>query len=109
MEVNINESTSATVIYLNGSFDATVSRDVREKFDGLISKGLQNFIVDLEQVDFIDSSALGALVGFFKKVRVGEGDVKLARLSSQILKIFELTQLDQVFEILPWDYAKKIG
>jgi len=50
-------------------------------------------------VEFIDSSGLAAFVRLFKRVRIGEGDVRLCGLRPEVFKIFELTRLNRVFDI----------
>lgn len=99
--MDVSHGAHAITIALNGSFDAAASREARELFNSLLAQGNKEFIVDLSGVDFIDSSGLGALVGFFKKVRVGEGDLKLSGPREPIRKILELTHLDKVFAIIP--------
>ncbi len=99
MDLSVEEKGSVQLIVMKGSLDANTSKDARETFNALLNQGNQEFVVDLSEVEFIDSSGLGALVGFFKKVRIGEGDVKLAGMRDSIHKIFELTRLDKVFPI----------
>lgn len=97
MKIEISEDGDKTVIALHGAFDAAASKEARETFSSLLAQGKRNFLVQLNHVDFIDSSGLGALVGFFKKVRLGEGDMRLSGVQKPIQKIFELTHLDRVF------------
>ena len=85
-------------IIMAGPLDAAATRDARSTFSSLLDEGKRNFIIDLGAVDFIDSSGLGALVGFLKKVRIGEGSVRLRNGRRPIQKIFELTHLDRVFD-----------
>ncbi|MEO0812110.1 MAG: STAS domain-containing protein [Myxococcota bacterium] len=101
MQINVKEEENHTVVEMFGALDAAASREAREVFTSLLEQGKKEFVIDLTGVDFIDSSGLGALVGFFKKVRIGEGDVKLAGLRQPIMKIFELTHLDRVFTMIP--------
>ena len=99
MNINVKHSEQEVSIYLIGSFDATVGKDIRDTFNGLLIDGFKNFAVYMEKVDFIDSSGLGILVGFYKKVKSSQGDLTLFDLSDNVLKLFQLTQLDQVFDL----------
>jgi anti-sigma B factor antagonist len=56
-------------------------------------------VVDLERVDFLDSTGLGVLVGGLKRVRNHEGSLKLVCTQDKILKIFRITGLTKVFPI----------
>ena len=61
--------------------------------------GKHHIIVDLEGVDFLDSTGLGVLVGGLKRLRSHEGDLALVCTQSRILKVFEITGLTKVFSI----------
>ncbi|HEU0265271.1 MAG TPA: STAS domain-containing protein, partial [Geobacterales bacterium] len=61
--------------------------------------GKKGILVDLNDVRFIDSSGLGALVSGFKNAISHQGTLKLAGLQSQVKSMFELTRLHRVFEI----------
>jgi anti-sigma B factor antagonist len=55
--------------------------------------------VDLRALDFFDKSGISALVNLFKRVRIGEGGVNLCNIKPEIMKLFELTRLNRVFDI----------
>lgn len=101
MEITVGEKKDdVTTISLEGSLDASTSSELKDVVTDLMGKDNHFFVVDLEKVDFIDSSGLGCLVGLFKKSRIGKGDVKLSNMSESILKIFQITHLDRVFTIV---------
>ncbi len=56
-------------------------------------------MVDLEGVDFLDSTGLGVLIGGLKRVRSHDGDLSLVCTEPRILKVFEITGLTKVFAI----------
>jgi anti-sigma B factor antagonist len=57
--------------------------------------------VDLRAVTFLDSTALGALVGVLKRCRELGGDLRLAITEPRILKLFAITGLQKTFSISP--------
>jgi len=71
---------------------------VRWEVSKLISAGATIVLIDLEEVTFIDSSGLGALVLAFKAVRSMGGKFVLCSVSDQARMLFELTGTDQLFE-----------
>ena len=99
MNILVDEKSNPVKITISGAFDAIGNRDAREAFNALLEKGHDNFLIDFTDVDFIDSSGLGTLVGFFKKIRIGNGSLELVGLREEIMKIFQLTKLDTVFTI----------
>ncbi|MFQ5951818.1 MAG: STAS domain-containing protein [Candidatus Omnitrophota bacterium] len=72
-----------------------------------LKKGLQQilhdngkkFIIDLSGVGFVSSLVLATIVFFAKEVRIGEGELKLCGVSTEARSVFQLTQLDKIFEI----------
>ncbi len=79
--------------------DAHNSTEFKEYILDLIKKGEINLIVQLDQVRFIDSSGLGALLAGFKNAQRKSGNLLLVNVQPQVLSMFELTRLNRVFEI----------
>ena len=63
--------------------------------------GALNVVVDLEAVSFLDSSALGALVGVFRRLRERDGQLRIVQPRTAASRIFELTGLDAVLDLYP--------
>ncbi|NOR71020.1 MAG: anti-sigma factor antagonist [Methylomarinum sp.] len=79
--------------------DAHNSADLKDYILRMIEQGEINIIVQLEQVRFIDSSGLGALLSGFKHAEAKSGKLSLSNVQKQVLSMFELTRLNRVFEI----------
>jgi len=88
-----------TVLAVKGEVDVYTAPRLREKLVELVSQGRHQIVVDLEGVDFLDSTGLGVLVGGLKRLRSNEGDLRLVCTQARILKVFEITGLTKVFEI----------
>ena len=58
-------------------------------------------VVDLEAVTFLDSSALGALVGVLRRLRERDGQLRIVQPRTAAARIFELTGLDAVLDLYP--------
>lgn len=69
---------------------------MRENTDG----GPDLIVLDLSQVEFIDSSGLGAIVASMKNLGIGR-KLALAGLTPTVARVFELTRMDTVFSIFP--------
>ncbi len=93
--------TDITLVRLNGRLDARTSPHVRAELQKLLEKGRLKIIVDLEQVPFIDSSGLAALVSGLRVAREKGGNIALSGAQSQAQIVFRLTMLDRVFTIQP--------
>src|SRR5580658_6532165 len=90
-----------TVLAVKGEVDVYSAPRLREKLVELVSQGKHQIIVDLDGVDFLDSTGLGVLVGGLKRVRSHDGDLGLVCNQPRILKVFEITGLTKVFDIYP--------
>lgn len=72
---------------------------LREKVRELIDDGKLNIILNLEHVDYIDSTGLGGLVISFTSVKKAGGALKILNLSRRNVELLVLTKLTTVFEI----------
>jgi anti-sigma B factor antagonist len=93
--------TPFTVLAVNGEVDVYSAPRLRERLVDLVSQGHRQIVVDLEGVDFLDSTGLGVLVGGLKRLRSHGGDLSLVCTQPRILKVFEITGLTTVFSISP--------
>ncbi len=87
------------IIEVGGEIDVYTAPKLRDKMTELVDAGEYNLIVDLEKVDFLDSTGLGVLVGGLKKVRTNDGSLQLVCTQERLLKIFRITGLGKVFAI----------
>jgi anti-sigma B factor antagonist len=88
-----------TVLAVRGEVDVYTAPRLRERLIELVSQGSHQVVVDLEGVDFLDSTGLGVLVGGLKRLRSHDGDMILVCTQPRILKVFEITGLTKVFSI----------
>jgi anti-sigma B factor antagonist len=78
--------------------DASIATDFKSKLVDFLDNGDKVIVINLSEVDFIDSSGLGAMVLILRKIGT-DGRIKLCKLKESVRSIFELTRLDEVFEI----------
>ena len=78
--------------------DAAVAYDVKEQIGKLIADGNRRLVLDFGEVDFLDSSGLGALVGC-RKLLGATGKIEIARPSEKVQKVLKLTRMYQVFTV----------
>jgi anti-sigma B factor antagonist len=94
-----NEVEGATIIAVGGEIDVYTAPKLRDKITELVADGVYDIIVDMEAVEFLDSTGLGVLVGGLKKVRAHDGSLQLICTQDRLLKIFRITGLAKVFVI----------
>jgi anti-sigma B factor antagonist len=88
-----------TVIEVAGEIDVYTAPRLREQIVQLVDEGKYHLIVDMENVEFLDSTGLGVLVGGLKRVRAHDGSLHLVCTQERILKIFRITGLTKVFPL----------
>lgn len=98
IDVQHKENKTA-VIDLSGEIDVYTAPKFKESLINLIEEGYHDIVVDLQDVTFMDSTGLGALVGGLKRVKPLGGSLVLICNQDKILKIFEITGLNKVFPI----------
>jgi anti-sigma B factor antagonist len=84
-----------------GPVDVDTASALRDALRLMAEEGAESVIVDLGEVEFIDSSGLSALVSGLKALRAKGGMLSLSRPHPQALTALRLTMLDRVFPIFP--------
>ena len=99
MEVSLDSHTDGPfdVIEVGGEIDVYTAPRLREAIVAAIEADHTRLIIDVEKVEFLDSTGLGVLVGALKKVRADGGTLDIVCTQERILKIFDITGLDKVF------------
>ena len=86
-------------IELSGIIDGTCMSKVRCTVESLNLKSDEIVLIDLEKVEFMDSSGLSALIMAFKHVRAAGAKLHLCSPTDQVKVLLELTSMDQLFSI----------
>jgi anti-sigma B factor antagonist len=87
------------IVDVEGEIDVYTAPRLRELLIELVSNGFYQLVVNMEKVEFLDSTGLGVLVGGLKRVRAHDGSLDLVCTQERILKIFRITGLTKVFGI----------
>ena len=97
--LDVSDRNGYSVLAVSGEVDVATVPRLREQLHGLVAQGNNRIVVNLDSVDFLDSTGLGVLVGALKRVRTQDGDLALICTQPRILKVFEITGLTKVFSI----------
>ena len=90
---------STAVITVSGRFDAHQVPKIQKDVDGMLANGTTSVVMDLSDVNFVDSSALAVMVRTMKHCRERGGELILCGLRQPVSTIFELTRMDQAIRI----------
>lgn len=98
-KIEDEEIDGVAVVSASGEIDVATAPPLRDRLQALTTSGKSTVVVDLLGVTFLDSTALGVLVGALKRCREAGGDLPLVIEEPRILKVFEITGLTGVFPI----------
>ena len=99
LSVSTREQDGRMIVEVGGEIDVYSAPTLRDQLNGLVAAGHHHLIVDMQGVEFLDSTGLGVLVGGLKKVRAHDGSLELVCNADRLLKIFKITGLAKVFVI----------
>ena len=100
MTITTREVSHVTILDLTGRITlGDETGQLRDTVRQLISAGKKKIVLNLAQVDYIDSSGVGELVSSFTAVRNAGGELKLFSLSKKVHDILRVTKLYTVFDI----------
>lgn len=99
MEIIRSSRSNLPVLQLKGRFDAHEVEPVNAWLEEQTRAGNVKVVVNLEGVNFIDSTALSTMVRGLKHCREKNGDLHVCSLQQPVRVIFELTRLDKAFDI----------
>ena len=94
-----NETGPWTVVEVKGEVDLYTAPRLKERMADLTAQGRSQLAVDLEGVEFMDSTGLGVLIGGLKRCREAGGTLALLRPREPVRKVLTITGLDKVFPI----------
>ncbi|NEO38911.1 MAG: STAS domain-containing protein [Moorea sp. SIOASIH] len=92
-------SSVVKVVQPTGILDGTKAGDFRQEVAELVQSNADIILINFQDVTFMDSSGLGALVLALKTIRAAGSKMYICSVNEQIKMLFELTSMDRVFEI----------
>lgn len=99
MNIEIENQPKVSVVRLSGRLDAAGVQEIKSELTAEAEKPKNKMVLDLAEVDFIDSTGLGLIVSAFRKLRESNGDMLVCSLTAQAQTLFELTRMHRIFDI----------
>jgi anti-sigma B factor antagonist len=102
MKVATRQVDGITILDLSGRITlGEGSVTLRDAVHDVLAKGSKKILLNLENINYIDSSGIGELVSGFTSVRNAGGELKLLNLTKKVHDLLQITKLYTVFDI--WD------
>ncbi len=99
LEFSEHEREGVTILALKGRITVGEVTPVRDKITELVAAGHNQVVLDLQHVDYIDSTGLGNLVISYTQVKNAGGALKLLHLNKRNVELLALTRLHTIFEV----------
>lgn len=100
LQLRADRKNGTTVISVKGEVDMYNAPGLKEKVLSLMEDdGVKLIILDLQEVEYIDSTGLGILIGFRRRMIEGGGEMRVVIRSKRMKRLFEVTGLTKVFGV----------
>ena len=86
-------------VYVIGELDVSTADQFKEYLYKLIDKEIRSIRVDLSNLDYIDSTGLGVMIGVLKRIKVQNKEIYIESPKDNVKKIFSITGLDKIFKM----------
>lgn len=87
------------VLYPMGELDVYNTKKFKEKSIKLYEKDKKDILFDCKDLEYLDSTGLGSLIYILKEVEKNDNKIVIENLNPQIMKLFKITKLEDMFEI----------
>ena len=99
IEVKFDEKENKWVFFPEGEIDIYTSPKFKEEILKYFNSKETDILINWENLNYVDSTGLGALISILKKLKDNEHKIYLSNIKSNIRKIFDITELDKLFII----------
>ena len=96
-DVTIETTTPTATLRLSGELDTATAPGLRDQIVQLVSEGRTHLVFDCTNLDFIDSTGLGVLIGARARAMAANGSVALLGVSSALRRLLVVTGIDGLF------------
>ncbi len=84
---------------VTGEIDMATAPRLRQHVQTVTARKPSGLVLDLDRVDFIDSTGLGVMVGAAKRMRMIDGGFRIVNSQNHLTSLFRITRLDEVFDL----------
>lgn len=100
LQLNFYITGKTLVVSFSGELDHHTAENIRKKIDSYYDeKMLKNIVLDLDNLNFMDSSGIGLILGRYKKAMNNNGKLLLANASTRVKKILVMSGITKIIKI----------
>ncbi len=101
IDIDCWDESDLIIVELKGQLDVYNSGDVDKLIGAYIHRGFNKFVLNLEQVTYLDSSTISVFIHCYQKLEKTNGKFLLAGLQGAPKEVFDMAKLHDVFELFP--------
>ena len=98
MKISYEKKGKVGVIGITGRLDASNEKELKDTFRTYLSETIY-FVLDCSELEFVDSTGLGAIISILKNTTELNGDIYIANLQEKPRMLFEITRAYKIFEV----------
>ncbi|MEG0181665.1 MAG: STAS domain-containing protein [Terrisporobacter sp.] len=103
MSIKINSELNSTnefwEVSLAGELDVSTAEELKKHLHKLVDDKNLNMRLNVEELEYIDSTGLGVMIGILKRLKIESKEVYIEKPKSNVRKIFSITGLDKIFKL----------
>ena len=99
MDIQDRQIGEVTILILKGSLDGMTAPKITEYINGLVTRGNIKLVADFRGVDYTSSAGLRVLLGAIKETRAKSGDMRLAGVQPDVLKVLNLSGFTSILKM----------
>ncbi|SHH30293.1 STAS domain-containing protein [Tepidibacter thalassicus] len=96
---NFNNDKNVWNIELKGEIDIYTANELKKVLIEVVSINPQDIILNASELEYIDSTGLGVLIGVLKRLRQQGKDIHIIEAKKNVKKLFNITGLDKIFKV----------
>ena len=96
---NLNNENNFWEIHLEGELDVSSADKLKEYLHNLADEKILDMKINLQNLDYIDSTGLGVMIGVLKKLKTDNKEIYILNPKNNVKKIFTITGLDKIFKM----------
>ena len=100
LSIRVDENGTTRHVRLSGSCDLATAPALRQTLHALTPPEVHDVLLDVTELDFIDSTGLGVVLGAMRRLREGGGSLAIAGASGIVRRVLEITDLDKVIPLV---------
>ena len=93
MEITTEQEANVIIIRVSGEMDLYTASELKDKFQSYYSQGITDYIIDFENLSYIDSTGVGTIISIYTTLRKQEGNLFISGMRGAVKKVIEFTKL----------------